>query len=76
MADIPPDWIPEDPDGHRWVRPESPACPNCKCCSDQLCTTAKQDDSMCFFLVGGRPGVMDVSDCPCAPLVPPGVDRG
>ena len=27
----------EDPEGHRWVRPQSAPCPNCPCCRAFVC---------------------------------------
>jgi len=71
VPDFPPDWIPEDPDGHRWVTPASPDCPNCECCSSFLCDTAKERDSSCHWVGNPGPGVMDLRRCPCAPLLPP-----
>lgn len=65
----PPDWIPDDPEGHRWVSPPSPDCPNCDCCTEILCSIAKERDCACVFIVGS--GVMDVRKCPCAPMLPP-----
>lgn len=70
MADIPPDFIPEDPDGHRWVTPKNPDCPNCQCCTDFLCSQAREQRCSCDALVGRGAGVMDVSLCPCAPISP------
>jgi len=71
MREFPSDWIPEDPDGHRWVTPKSPDCPNCECCTDFLCSTAKERGGACVSIVDGGPGVMDVSKCPCAPRFDP-----
>jgi hypothetical protein len=63
----PPDWIPEDPDGHRWVTPASPDCPDCDCCTAVLCERAKGERMACRWFVGNKgPGTADVSGCPCS----------
>ncbi|TDC33118.1 hypothetical protein E1166_26055 [Micromonospora sp. KC213] len=53
---------------HVWVRPPSPDCPDCRCCTTPLCTAAKAKGMPCWAVVDGGPDVMDVSGCPCAPM--------
>ncbi len=54
-------------DDHSWVRPPAPDCPNCGCCTEQLCARANDFATSCAVWVNGTPanGVMDVSKCPC-----------
>jgi hypothetical protein len=68
-------WIPvNDPpppdDFHTWARPAPADCPDCDCCSVRLCETAKERGSSCRQAGDQGPGVMDLSDCPCAPMIP------
>lgn len=54
-------------DYHSWVKPPSPNCPDCECCTSALCSRATSGGVPCWVLVNGRPtdGVMDVSGCQC-----------
>lgn len=56
-----------DPDGHRWVRPGSPPCPNCQCCSAALCEKARNAytlDQNCAY--HGERSLWDqLTACPC-----------
>lgn len=80
-----PGYIPvSDPpppdDFHTWARPASPDCPDCPCCTLALCQRARDKHQPCEWVSPTRPGYMDVSKCPCAPLsaafTPVGVSRG
>jgi len=50
-------------DHHTWVRPESPPCPDCVCCSAALCELAVKKGTACHW--EGRSGDFDLSRCPC-----------
>lgn len=56
-------------DSHMWVRPASPACPDCECCSAALCKLAKEKNSACHW--HGRSSDFDLSQCPCWRTDPP-----
>lgn len=56
----------EDPEGHQWVRPASPPCPHCDCCSAELCQKAVDGHMLCAHYVSRGPGVADVSQCRCS----------
>jgi hypothetical protein len=65
-------WVPdyefEAGDGHVWARPvaASEDCPDCSCCTKNLCTKAGAAELPCWWIVGNRgPGTADVSECPC-----------
>jgi hypothetical protein len=63
------DWYPPSLDGNfTWVTPESPACPNCECCSEELCKLARHDDRTCLQLCPDKHGQVSVRDCPCCVL--------
>jgi hypothetical protein len=53
-------------DFHRWVRPASPACPGCECCSAALCTTAAARELPCSTV--GTSADFNLDRCPCAAL--------
>lgn len=48
----------EDPEGHRWVRPAGPLCPNCSCCRAFVCESKE------WSLYPWPNGVPELS-CPC-----------
>lgn len=64
----------EDPEGHRWVRPANPDCPNCDCCTAVLCERGRENVFGCL----GRSSDFDpdvrkrVGDCPCSAGTTPG----
>lgn len=58
-----PDYSMEAPEGFVWVKPASEPCPNCPCCSLELCAKAQQEDKPCHWL--GRSADFDLSRCPC-----------
>jgi len=50
-------------DYHTWVRPESPPCPDCECCTAALCAKAVAENLACHLV--GRGSDYDLSLCPC-----------
>jgi hypothetical protein len=61
----------EDPEGHRWVRPASPPCPHCECCSEDLCELSNERASLCRHISDKGPDVDPrVATCPCTAYQP------
>lgn len=57
-----------DPEGHRWVRPGSTPCPDCKCCSAALCEKAREAEHQNLRDCAWHAATADrdiVRDCPC-----------
>lgn len=57
-------------DHHTWIDPGRLPCPDCPCCTVNLCTTAAERGRTCAE-VGGqygppRAGYHDLRGCPCA----------
>ena len=48
----------EDPEGHRWVRPTGPLCPNCSCCRSYVCEGKE-------WAKHPWPNGAPVTPCPC-----------
>lgn len=64
-SDLPPLHL-EDPEGHRWVRPASPPCPRCECCSEDLCQLSNERATLCSHVSDIGPDVDPrVESCPC-----------
>jgi len=64
---MPPTWVPdekfESPDGHTWMRAVDD-CPDCQCCTTQLCERARTVLLLCCNVASGSSD-FDLSDCPC-----------
>lgn len=54
---VPPD------DHHTWARPAGDDCPDCGCCTDILCRTARERGVPCASVGSGG---MDLTGCLCA----------
>ncbi|PRY35318.1 hypothetical protein [Umezawaea tangerina] len=68
--DLPPLHL-EAPEGHRWVRPASPPCPRCECCSEDLCELSNQRATLCRNVSDTGPDVDPrVASCPCTVYQP------
>jgi hypothetical protein len=62
-----PDYSIEAPERHTWMRPTTD-CPDCQCCSAELCKLARLHDRKCIHYCSDKQGQMSVRDCPCCVL--------
>lgn len=53
-------------DFHRWERPPGAPCPDCDCCTANLCTTAAAREAACGMI--GTSADYDLSACPCSAI--------
>lgn len=52
-------------DDHMWADPGRMPCPDCPCCTVNLCRTAADRGRTCAAVGDSGPGVMDLRGCPC-----------
>ncbi|MFF4412149.1 hypothetical protein ACFYY8_06420 [Streptosporangium sp. NPDC001559] len=61
----------DDPDDHQWVRPAPADCPDCDCCTAQLCEQGRVNSFGCVMVA--QPADKErVHGCPCSAETTPG----
>lgn len=58
----------DDPDGHWWLSPAQPACPDCDCCTARLCERGRRHPFRCISIAtAADPAVRArIRVCPCS----------